>query len=164
MVKGFILIKNALLVIFFDFIKLFQIAQIKMLQSTEGMGISLLWETFRVGKALVQTHLCWNTKPIQEDISVRSDTYHINQWILAYRWPVSWALLNYDFGNFEFSSFECALKRLFLDHKSFNNYLLLLLYYHLDSELYGAWKMVFAKSIVSTLWLELRIICCSRSS
>ena len=73
MVKGFILIKNALLVIFFDFIKLFQIAQIKMLQSTEGMGISLLWETFRVGKALVQTHLCWNTKPIQEGINVRSD-------------------------------------------------------------------------------------------
>ena len=41
---------------------------------------------------------------------------------------------------------------------------LLLPYYHLDSELNGACKMVFAKSIVSTLWLELRIICCSRSS
>ena len=162
--KTLSLLKSLSFSYFFDFIKIITNHPNKDAQVYRRNGHQSVVRDIRVGKALVQTHLCWNTKPIQEDISVRSDTYHINQWILAYRWPVSWALLNYDFGNFEFSSFECALKRLFLDHKSFNNYLLLLLYYHLDSELNGVCKMVFAKSIVSTLWLELRIICCSRSS
>ena len=66
---------------------------------------------------------------------------------------------------FHFGLFRnCWCDTYFLNHKSFNDYLLLLPYYHLDSKLNGACKMVFAKSIVSTLWLELRIICCSRSS